>query len=398
MTVHAVSPRTLTRAWSDPMARAATGALVRRLFSRDVRSDAAFAQRPVPTTASLQLAASTAPGVQLGASPAVAQASAAQFLHPDLPSIRRLSSERLRDMAYGFQDPYAALLQEQLGIVLGRDITVDGLPGAGTETAIVEFNERYGIPGNTSVFGPGAWQKLMELRGGPGGLRPEWHHDFDEATVRTQLVAAVEATGEEISAGAIETLTRAYANFLESEDGVLVRSPLVYLADYGQRYATTERGWVFDLSRGELVEGPFHIAHGRGSDANDGGAHRIAGSFDAPYGSEASPFSDRPESNENNLGLFTTRPGHYHSANFNAAGLRLDGRSEGYNDRSLDRAVLVHGAWYVDPSKGHYGRSLSCQAMSVARANRLLPTLTSAVVFNYAPVPSWLEGDPLLQD
>ncbi|MEL6547612.1 MAG: murein L,D-transpeptidase catalytic domain-containing protein, partial [Myxococcota bacterium] len=314
------------------------------------------------------------------------------------PSIRRLTRDEIKDAAYGFQDPWAALLQEELSAVLGRDIPADGLPGAGTEQAIVEFNTRYGIPGDKRVFGPGAWAKLIEVRGGPDGLRPEWHHEFDRDSITAQLTAAVAATGDEISPRAIETLTRAYDNFLNTPEGVLVRNPLVYLADYGQRYATTERGWIFDLSRGELVEGPFHIAHGRGSDARDGGAHRISGDYNAEFGSSRSPFSDQPEGHKNNLGLFTTRPRHYQSVNFNAAGLRLDGRSQGFNHRSLDRDVLVHGAWYVDPENGHHGRSLSCQAMSVKRANRLLPQLTSAVVFNYAPVPSWLEGDPLLQD
>ena len=46
-----------------------------------------------------------------------------------------------------------------------------------------------------------------------------------------------------------------------------VRKPYLYFVDYGLP-STTPRGYVFDMNALEIVDGPFMVAHGRGSAAN----------------------------------------------------------------------------------------------------------------------------------
>src|SRR5437762_2804780 len=43
-----------------------------------------------------------------------------------------------------------------------------------------------------------------------------------------------------------------------------VKKPLPYFVDYCQP-STARRGWVFDMSSLKVVDGPFTVAHGRGS-------------------------------------------------------------------------------------------------------------------------------------
>jgi hypothetical protein len=164
-----------------------------------------------------------------------------------------------------------------------------------------------------------------------------------------------------------------------------VRKPLLYFVDYGQP-STAKRGYVFDMSALKIVDGPFTVAHGRGSSKTQ-------------YGTPTR-FSNSSGSAATSLGLYVTKAlysfvGHTGGHAYSSVGLRLDGVSEGFNDRALARGVVAHGAPYVTATKA--GRSEGCPAMEPSRAARLLPKLAGgAMVFLYAPNQAWLAGDPWL--
>jgi hypothetical protein len=161
-----------------------------------------------------------------------------------------------------------------------------------------------------------------------------------------------------------------------------VRKPYLYFVDYGLP-STSPRGYVFDMDALRVVDGPFTVAAGRGSAAKDGVPTR---------------FSNASGSNATSLGLYVARSlydFHGKSAGhpYSSVGLRLDGVSEGFNDRALARGVVAHGAPYVTPTKA--GRSEGCPAMEPARAERLLPKLAGGgMVFLFAPDAKWMAGDP----
>jgi hypothetical protein len=161
-----------------------------------------------------------------------------------------------------------------------------------------------------------------------------------------------------------------------------VRKPYLYFVDYGLP-STSPRGYVFDMDALRVVDGPFTVAAGRGSAAKDGVPTR---------------FSNASGSNATSLGLYVARSlydFHGKSAGhpYSSVGLRLDGVSEGFNDRALARGVVAHGAPYVTPTKA--GRSEGCPAMEPARAERLLPKLAEGgMVFLFAPDAKWMAGDP----
>ncbi|MGI8765930.1 MAG: murein L,D-transpeptidase catalytic domain-containing protein [Gemmatimonadaceae bacterium] len=164
-----------------------------------------------------------------------------------------------------------------------------------------------------------------------------------------------------------------------------VRKPYLYFVDYGLSSATP-RGYVFDMDALKIVDGPFMVAHGRGSAANhDGVPTRFSNAFGAATTS---------------LGLYVAQEiysftGHTGGRLYNSVGLRLAGVSRGFNDNARARGVVAHGAPYVTSTRA--GRSEGCPAMEPSRAQRLLPKLANGgLVFLFAPNRDWMTRDPWL--
>lgn len=165
-----------------------------------------------------------------------------------------------------------------------------------------------------------------------------------------------------------------------------VRKPFLYFVDYGLP-ATEPRGYVFDMASLKIVDGPFTVAHGRGSSATHYGV--------------PTRFSNAARSAATSLGLYVTKAlydftGHSGGRAYSSVGLRLEGESVGFNTNAFARGVVAHGAPYVTPDKA--GRSEGCPAMEPARAERLLPKLADgAMVFLFAPDSGWMSRDPWIE-
>jgi hypothetical protein len=159
-------------------------------------------------------------------------------------------------------------------------------------------------------------------------------------------------------------------------------SPIDRLAviDYS-RPSSEPRLWVFDLDHGRLLFEEL-VAHGRGT------GERLAERFSNLEGSHMS-----------SLGLFRAAEP-YHGSN--GYSLRLEGLEPGFNDHAMDRAIVMHGAPYVDEDlirkQGRIGRSWGCPAVRSAVARRMIDTLKEgALLFAYFPDRKWLEESSFLQ-
>jgi hypothetical protein len=168
----------------------------------------------------------------------------------------------------------------------------------------------------------------------------------------------------------------------------LVRKPYLYYVDLGLDNRTA-RGYVFDMDALALVEGPFPVAHGRGSSLQRDGV--------------PTNFSNRPGSYASSLGLYLAQEtyafsGRANGGRYTSVGLRMRGESGAFNDAALRRGIVAHGAPYVREREA--GRSEGCPAMEEHRARRLLPMIANGgVVFIYSPNdPLWLAGDPWVND
>ena len=144
--------------------------------------------------------------------------------------------------------------------------------------------------------------------------------------------------------------------------------------------STQPRMWVFDVRTHELL---FHelVSHGRGSGKT-----------------MATSFSNDASSNKTSLGLFKTAEpyiGH------NGYSLRLDGLEKGTNDHARDRAIVIHGAPYVNAAtakaNGYLGRSLGCPAVRPEIARSLIDTVKGGgLIFAYYPDQDWLKTSTFL--
>jgi hypothetical protein len=165
-----------------------------------------------------------------------------------------------------------------------------------------------------------------------------------------------------------------------------VKKPYLYFVDYGQP-STSARGYVFDMTKLDVVDGPFTVAHGRGSSASQYGV--------------PTRFSNAAGSNATSLGLYVAQEtynfhGKTGGRSYSSVGLRLAGVSTGYNDSARSRGVVAHGAPYVTPARA--GRSEGCPAMEQGRARRILPELANGgMVFLFAPQSDWMAQDPWLK-
>ncbi|HAI46058.1 MAG TPA: hypothetical protein DCM50_05030 [Stenotrophomonas sp.] len=149
--------------------------------------------------------------------------------------------------------------------------------------------------------------------------------------------------------------------------------------DYS-RPSTEQRMWVFDLARQKLLFEEW-VAHGRNSGGN-----------------QTEHFSNRDGSFMSSLGAFTAKETYMGG---NGYSLRLEGLEPGFNDHARDRAIVIHGAPYVNPAmarlQGRLGRSLGCPAVRLTVARPLIDSLRGgAMVFAYYPDKEWLARSHLL--
>ncbi len=161
--------------------------------------------------------------------------------------------------------------------------------------------------------------------------------------------------------------------------GDLSAPPTLTLIDYS-RPSTQPRLWVFDLRSGTLLFTEL-VAHGRNSGDN-----------------MATRFSDTMESRESSLGLFRTADSY---VGHNGYSLRLDGLEPGFNSHARERAIVMHGAAYVDQgvakANERLGRSFGCPALREAVARHVIDTVRGGgVVFSYYPDPAWLRASKFL--
>ena len=204
------------------------------------------------------------------------------------------------------------------------------------------------------------------------------------AATRTALGAFDMEAGKLSHPQALANAFHSYFAF-RTEHPTDVKKPYLYFVDYGLP-STTPRGYVFDMDSLKVIDGPFTVAHGRGSSTSRYGV--------------PTRFSNSSGSATTSLGLYVTKAlydfrGHTGGHMYSSVGLKLDGVSKGFNDNALGRGVVAHGAPYVTPTKA--GRSEGCPAMEPARAQRLLPKLANgAMVFLYAPDAQWIAGDQWL--
>jgi hypothetical protein len=151
------------------------------------------------------------------------------------------------------------------------------------------------------------------------------------------------------------------------------------IIDYSKP-STEPRLWVLDLRTRALLFEEL-VSHGQGS----------GGNF-------ATRFSNTPDSHRTSIGLFVTGTTYVGQ---NGYSLRLDGLDEGFNDRARERAIVMHGASYVNDdigrTLGRLGRSHGCPAVREDIARELIDRVKDGnLVFSYYPDADWISRSKYL--
>lgn len=152
-----------------------------------------------------------------------------------------------------------------------------------------------------------------------------------------------------------------------------IDGPLLTVIDYSLP-STAKRLWVIDMVQHRTL---WHelVAHGEGS-----------GEL------EAVAFSNQPGSRCSSLGLFRTEDVY---RGRHGASLRLEGLEPGINDNAMDRALVIHGAAYVNTrvvaEQGRLGRSWGCPALDRRVSRSIIDRIRGgSAVFAYYPDARWL--------
>lgn len=161
----------------------------------------------------------------------------------------------------------------------------------------------------------------------------------------------------------------------------LSRVQYLTICDFSQS-SRKKRLYVIDVETGGLLVNTY-VAHGKNSGAE-----------------YAVNFSNTPESLQSSLGFFVTS-----STYFGAHGLslRVNGMEPGFNDKAMERSIVIHGASYVDGARARagvpMGRSWGCPAVPEKESAAIIETIKNGTcLFIYHPARNYLLHSKLLND
>lgn len=152
------------------------------------------------------------------------------------------------------------------------------------------------------------------------------------------------------------------------EEGQLLNDSIISIVDFSQP-SSNKRLYILDLKHYKVLFNTW-VSHGRNS------------------GREWTQYlSNEPSSYKSSPGFYIT--GEVYNGN-NGYSLRLTGIEKGINDNAYSRAIVMHGANYVNPSyitaQGYIGRSEGCPAVPPDLSKPIINTIKDgSCLFIYHP-------------
>lgn len=198
--------------------------------------------------------------------------------------------------------------------------------------------------------------------------------------LRTSELASGEQLFEDMQLGGIVNFI-AFRQAVAGYNRIAEKSKsILTLIDFSKP-STEKRLFVFDMEQKKMLYSSV-VSHGR----NSGGNY-------------ATSFSNQNGSYKSSLGFYLTE-GTYQGGN--GYSLILDGLEKGINDKAKQRAIVVHGAAYANPSitasAGRLGRSLGCPALPVQLAKPIINTIKNgSVMFIYANNKDYLAQSSIIK-
>lgn len=209
-------------------------------------------------------------------------------------------------------------------------------------------------------------------------VMPSIHTGLSPATSTPDIIYTVSNLQEHgLSKEAFDYAWKGYQYLLNHHK--ISRSTYLTICDFSQS-SRQKRLYIIDTENYELVINTY-VAHGK----NSGGEY-------------ATRFSNSPESLQSSLGFYVTA-GTYSGKH--GLSLRVLGVDQGYNDKALERTIVIHGAAYVDPARAragmYMGRSWGCPAVPQKESARIIHTIKNGTcLFIYHPSKNYLLTSKIL--
>ena len=197
------------------------------------------------------------------------------------------------------------------------------------------------------------------------------------ATTTVDCYAEWDLTTTGLSKTAFEDAIKGYNYLLEKK--LLKNTRILTIVDYSKS-SSQKRLFVLDMSNGKILFNTL-VAHGRNS------------GYDY-----ATDFSNEGSSHKTSLGFFVTL-NTYNGGN--GYSLKLQGCEKGINDKALERAIVVHGAEYVNErfaqTNGHLGRSYGCPAVPEKISKKIIDVIKNgSCMFLYHPTKKYITASKIL--
>jgi hypothetical protein len=167
-------------------------------------------------------------------------------------------------------------------------------------------------------------------------------------------------------------------NFM-TKMGMLGNKEILSIVDFSKP-SSEKRLFIIDLQNVEVLFQTY-VAHG------------------AKSGKEfASQFSNALSSYKSSLGFYETLNTYMGG---NGYSLRLQGMENGINDNASKRAIVLHGAGYVDErlihSQGYIGRSWGCPAVPQALHRSIIDKIKNGTcLFIFSPNAKYLTRSKII--
>ena len=180
-----------------------------------------------------------------------------------------------------------------------------------------------------------------------------------------------------LSKEAFDYAWKGYQRLLEKK--LISRTDYLTICDFSQS-SKKKRLYVIDVANYKLIINTY-VAHGK----NSGGEY-------------ATKFSNKMESLQSSLGFFITSDTY---TGEHGLSLRIKGVDPGYNDKALERSIVIHGAAYVDAARANagifMGRSWGCPAVPQKESKNIITTIKNGTcLFIYHPSKNYLLGSKIL--
>lgn len=154
--------------------------------------------------------------------------------------------------------------------------------------------------------------------------------------------------------------------FFEKNKSAIANQEYISIIDFSKN-SRERRFYIINMNSGEVWN--IHVAHGKGSDPN--------------FTGNATSFGNGFGSHKTSLGFYLTAETYYGD---HGLSLRMDGLSK-TNSNARSRAIVIHGANYVQDANVIQGRSWGCPAVAMNLRDKVIDILKNGSLLYATSTP-----------